>query len=259
MNADANRPQPRPRRFTRKYIWRLLRFFLLALVVVVLGVMVWMANAQVGIYLQPAPSTVTIPPDLPFTPEVITFTGGPDAQTQAPVTLAGWFVPPQNGATVLLLHGYGGNRTQMRRQAEWLYRAGYGLLLYDERASGESTGSVRSYGWQDVADVGGALAFLRGRADVDMTRIGLLGCSIGGMISIRAAAQYPEIRATIADGPAVVASGDLPPPASWAEWLSVIPNWIIDRMLEARLGQAEPPLVSEVISQIEPRPLLLIA
>ena len=94
----------------------------------------------------------------------MTFTGGDG------VTLAGWFAPPENGATIILLHGYGGNRLGMRWHAEVLVEAGYGVLMYDERASGESGGTVRSFGWQDGADVGGAVEYLKRALLLDDTR-----------------------------------------------------------------------------------------
>jgi pimeloyl-ACP methyl ester carboxylesterase len=99
--------------------------------------------------LAPAPSQVEIPDDLAFQVEEVTFQGGDD------LTMAGWFTPPQNGATIILLHGYGGNRTAMMWHAQQLVEAGYGVLLYDERASGESEGQRRSFGWEDPVEVGG--------------------------------------------------------------------------------------------------------
>jgi hypothetical protein len=73
----------------------------------------------------PAPSEVNIPADLGFEVEEVTFT------SEDGVTLAGWFTPSQNGGTVILLHGYGGNRTGMTWHAKQLTKAGFGVLMYD--------------------------------------------------------------------------------------------------------------------------------
>ncbi|HTP09248.1 MAG TPA: alpha/beta hydrolase, partial [Anaerolineae bacterium] len=69
------------------------------------------------------------------------------------ITLKGWYLPSHNGAAVILLHGYGGNRLEMLDRAALLAKHGYGALLYDERASGESGDDQRTFGWLDVNDV----------------------------------------------------------------------------------------------------------
>ena len=55
----------------------------------------------------PAPSRVTIPADLPFEVEEVTFL------SEDGLRIAGWYVPPENGALVILLHSYSGNCTAM--------------------------------------------------------------------------------------------------------------------------------------------------
>ena len=203
--------------------------------------------------IAPAPSDVEAPGDLPFDIEEVTFTGGDN------LTMAGWFVPPENGATVILLHGYSANRTQMLWQAARLVEAGYGALLYDERASGESEGARRSLGWEDSKDVGGALAYLNSRPDVDAGRIGIAGCSVGGQIALASAARYPEIRAVLADGPGIISVADYPPPDNWATALMIWSEFNYDLILEARLGMRRPPPIIKSIGRIAPRPVLLIA
>src|SRR3972149_4968729 len=87
------------------------------------------------------------PADFGFAYEAVTL------QTTDGLTLRGWYIPSRNRAAVIMLHGYGGNRTEMLNRAIVLARHGYGALLYDERASGESDGTQRTFGWQDAADV----------------------------------------------------------------------------------------------------------
>ena len=102
----------------------------------------------------PSPSQVEIPNDLPFEVEEVTFL------SEDGIQIAGWYIPSKNGVTIILLHGYSNNRLGMRWHAERLIEADYGVLMYDERASGESGGKYRSYGWEDERDVGGAIAYL---------------------------------------------------------------------------------------------------
>ncbi|HSD85197.1 MAG TPA: alpha/beta fold hydrolase, partial [Anaerolineae bacterium] len=189
-------PRSRPRRILVATL-KLIGFAMIAFILIGGAVMYYLADQTVRSDLAPAPSQVEIPNGLAFPVEEVTFKGGDD------LTLAGWFAPPQNGATIILLHGYGGNRTAMIWHARKLVEAGYGVLLYDERASGESEGQRRSYGWEDPEDVAGALRYLSERPEVDAQRIAIAGCSIGAQIALQAAARYPALKAVWADGPSI--------------------------------------------------------
>jgi dipeptidyl aminopeptidase/acylaminoacyl peptidase len=122
-----------------------------------------------------------------------------DFQSADGLSLSAWIVPPQNGATVILVHGHGGNRAQLLDDAAILVENGYGALLIDLRNSGGSEDGLTTMGYLEILDVGGALAFLSAQPENDPQRIGLLGHSMGGATAILAAAQYPEIKAVIAE------------------------------------------------------------
>ncbi len=200
----------------------------------------------------PAPSEVNIPADLPFKVQEVTFEGGDNLR------MAGWQVPSQNGATIILLHGYGGNRTQMLWHARQLVRAGYGVLMYDERASGESEGTRRSYGWEDPSDVQGAIRFIEAEAGQTRERIGIAGCSIGGQIALNSAAHYPELEAVWADGPATLRARDIPPPKDPLMALAILGNYSVDWVYEIGLGSEAPAPLVDVIGDISPRPIMLV-
>ncbi|MCB9421552.1 MAG: alpha/beta hydrolase [Ardenticatenaceae bacterium] len=175
------------------------------------------------------------------------------------VMLAGWFVPPQNGAVVILLHGFGGSRGEMIWHAEKLVEAGFGVLLYDERATAESTGDYRSFGWQDTADVTAALDYLNQRSDVNQDKIGMAGCSAGGQIALRSAAQTPEIAAVWAEGASIVRAADYGSENYWLIDIFMLVTHISDGMTARRLGITAPPPLSEIIGNIAPRPIMLLA
>ena len=200
----------------------------------------------------PTPSEVNIPPDLPFAVEEVTFEGGDG------LMMAGWKVPSQNGATIILLHGYGGNRMGMLWHARQLIDAGYGVLMYDERASGESEGTYRSYGWEDTRDVQGAIRFIEAEADNSYERIGIAGCSTGAQIALQAASYYPELEAVWADGPSSARAQDIPPPRNPIIALIVLGNYQLDWMYQVKLGIEPPPPLIEVIGNIAPRPIMLV-
>lgn len=78
---------------------------------------------QGAIYLLARPARAAVccltPADSGFAYEDVTLTASDG------VSLAGWYIPSQNGAAVILLHGYGGSRLGTWFQAQTLAAAGY--------------------------------------------------------------------------------------------------------------------------------------
>lgn len=234
------------------YVLKLTLFAVSAFVLIGGGVMAYESWQSMLLETVPAPSDVEIPSDLPFAVEEVTFAGGDG------LMMACWLVPSQNGGMIILLHGYDSNRLAMRWHAEKLVEAGYGVLMMDERASGESEGAYRSFGWEDPADVGGAVAFLQEHTDAGADHIGAAGCSMGGQIALQSAAYHPQIEAVWADGPAGVRGADHTPPDNWATAISYVSGYLIDRMYEQHLGIEAPAPMIEIIDDIAPRPMMLV-
>ena len=234
------------------YILRLLGFGLAAFLLVSLAIIVYRNWVSLETDTAPAPSRVEIPADLPFNVDEVSFV------SEDGLRIAGWYTPPENGALVILLHGYGSNRTAMIWHAEQLTKAGYGVLMYDERASGESEGKYRSYGWEDARDVTGALVFLDGKSEVNPEKIGIAGCSIGGQIALQSAAYYPQIGAVWADGASTIRARDINRPTNPIFALLVAANYMGDWMFEVKLGIDAPAPMIEIIDDIAPRPIMLV-
>ena len=116
------------------------------------------------------------------------------------VEVSGWYRPTRNGATILVVHGGGGDRTGALAHARLLVRHGYGVLLHDARGRGKSEGTQNSYGWGWPKDVAGAIGFLKARSEVDPARIGALGLSTGADTVIQVAARGTDLKAVVADG-----------------------------------------------------------
>ncbi|MFF8903568.1 CocE/NonD family hydrolase [Streptomyces olivaceoviridis] len=106
-----------------------------------------------------------------------------------------YFTPAGAGRhpAVLLAHGFGGSKDDMRRQAEDLARDGYAVLTWSARGFGRSTGKI---GLNDpkgeVADVSRLIDWLAGQPQVRLDkpgdpRVGVAGGSYGGAISLLAA------------------------------------------------------------------------
>ena len=113
--------------------------------------------------------------------------------------LVGWFIPSQNGAVIMMQHGYKSDRGELLNEAEMMYRHGYGVLLTTVRAHDASDGEMITFGMKEVNDLEAWYLYLITRKDVDPDKIGILGNSYGGMLAIEYAAQNKNIKAVVAD------------------------------------------------------------
>ncbi len=171
------------------------------------------------------------------------------------LTLRGWYLKGENRAAVMIIHGLHGNRANNLDLGEKLVRHGYGVLVFDVRTHGESDGDVMTFGGDDGL---AALAYLQSRSDVDPARIGAMGCSLGGLISVHAAAQSEGIKAVISDGTGITAFQDIPHRTA-EDWFYLPSDWFFFKLLERNTSIYNMPGIVDVISKISPRPLLLIA
>ena len=114
--------------------------------------------------------------------------------------LPAWFIPARGGASgtaVVLVHGWESNRARMLPNARFLHAAGFHTLLFDVRGHGENPPEVLPIsGGEFGADAAAAVAFLRRRPEV--TRVGLLGHSMGAVGAVLAAAAEPGVAALVA-------------------------------------------------------------
>ncbi|MFH8463760.1 alpha/beta fold hydrolase [Streptomyces sp. NPDC017991] len=102
---------------------------------------------------------------------------------------------------VLLTHGFGGDKEDVRKQAENLARDGYAVLTWSSRSFGRSTGKI---GLNDpkgeVADVSKLIDWLAKRPEVELDkagdpRVGVAGASYGGAVSLLAAGYDQRVDA----------------------------------------------------------------
>lgn len=102
---------------------------------------------------------------------------------------------------VLLGHGFGGSKNDVREQAEDLARDGYAVLTWSARGFGRSTGKV---GLNDpdaeVKDVSKLIDWLARQPQVQLDkagdpRVGVAGASYGGAISLLAAGHDRRVDA----------------------------------------------------------------
>lgn len=176
------------------------------------------------------------------------------------LVLSGWYIPSKNRAVIIMVHSVGGSRVQMRHYARALVESGYGVLFFDLRAHARSEGASSAFGWLETNDLLGAVNYVKTRAEIDSNRIGVLGVSLGAQIALRGAAVSPDIRAVWADGPIPIVYKDhLGNTGSVRERL-MVPWWaLVYRVQEWLTGLRQPAPLVEVIHQITPRSVFIVA
>ncbi|WP_370412895.1 alpha/beta fold hydrolase [Streptomyces fradiae] len=102
---------------------------------------------------------------------------------------------------VLLGHGFGGSKDDVRAQAERLARDGYAVLTWSARGFGASTGQIGlNDPEREVKDVRGLVDWLAARPEVLLDkpgdpRVGITGASYGGAVALLAAGHDPRVDA----------------------------------------------------------------
>ncbi len=120
--------------------------------------------------------------------------GGEDVSFESQgTTLRGTFFAPTNGAVVVMAHGLGEDRFRWLDDVEILERHGYGALIYDARAHGESGGDTATWGDLEERDVRAAIDFVMPRA----TKIATAGFSVGSSAVFLEAAGDARVRAIV--------------------------------------------------------------
>jgi len=199
------------------------------ILLIVLGFFFWSTGCMERFFYYPqrGPTPLSLAP--PST-EAVDFTSADGTR------LHGWFVPARDAAaieqrraqpTILHVHGNAGNIISHVYFTEHLPPAGFNVFIFDFRGYGQSEGAAtRRAGL--IADTQAALDHLLARADVDPTRIGLYGQSLGAAIALNVMAERPEIRAAVfesafsswRDAAASAIGGD--PPFFLAAWTAAV-------------------------------------
>jgi pimeloyl-ACP methyl ester carboxylesterase len=177
------------------------------------------------------------------------------------ITLAGWYVPPQEmtGAVVVLLHGGDSDRLGTAWHARQLIQAGYGVLLYDQRATGESTGERAFLGWFDGSDLLAVIDDLTDRPEVEKDRIGVVGLSRGGHVALNAAYLDPDrMSALWLDGIQAQRIDDFPPAENVGERFATLIDTLILKMAEIHLGRPAPPAFVHILAGLDFPPMVIV-
>ncbi|NTX37403.1 alpha/beta fold hydrolase [Myxococcus sp. CA033] len=175
--------------------------------------------------------------------------------TEDGLELRGWYVPSRNRAAVVMAHGLSQTRADLLPEARILRDAGYGVLLFDLRAHGESQGETSTWGDKERLDVRAALAFVRARPDVDPGKVAALGFSIGSAAVAEVAAKDTGVRAVVLLSPFntlwLAAAYDFRRFGFVSQSGALVPFW--------RRGIAlDEVRTIDAVDHIRPRPLLIV-
>ena len=236
----------RSRKRTGNRVLRYLRRLLLVLVALVVAQFVLYPVGYAYVYTHVM--RVGVPEPLPgLTYEDVELT------TSDGLHLAGWYVPSQNGAAVMVTAG----RIHRQEHVRMLAAHGYGVLVFDRRGEGASEGDPMVIGWGGDRDVKAAIAYLQDRPDVDPDRIGGIGLSVGGEMLLETAAETGDLRAVVSEGAGA---------RSYLEVGDVNRSTIVDRLVIAVQSGAVrvlsnepvPPRLTNLVDDIAPTPVFFV-
>ena len=176
--------------------WHIVLLILICLAVAVLG-LVWLCAYTAKKVLHPVSKRKALylwPDEYKMPYDNVYFT------TEDKVNIKGWFIP-YDGAekTIILMHGWGMNRSDILKNTYFLHDLGFNLLYFDFRALGESGGKVSSIGYLETRDVRAAIKYLKETRPESCKKIGLYGLSMGAMVAICEGASNPQISCVAAE------------------------------------------------------------
>jgi len=187
-------------------------------------------------------------------PEPVSF------RSRTGATISGELFHGRSTKTIVLSHGYGDNEVQMLPYAAFLNQADFTVLTYDMRGRGKSGGEAVTVGALEPLDLISAVDYLAARPDIDAQNIGALGLSLGGAVTVIAAAQDRRIKAVVDDSGFSDALSEIGVSFEHFIGLPAFPFAQISVAIsELRAGvNIKNVRPVAVVSQIAPRPLLII-
>jgi len=234
--------------------------------IIAIGAVAWRWSTELVKSPKPDPPSSPDEYDLPFIE--ITF------PSRDGLALHGWFIPAAgvstlssededwgtgSRGTIVLGHGRFGSKDPDLEYVPWLHEAGYNCFLFDFRGHGRSEGDYTSFGVHERKDLLGAIDFLKRKG---ISRLGVLGFSLGAVVGIGTAAECEQIVALVADGAFV----ELRPTLARGAERRHLPGWLVrplgpfilwlaGRRVGADLTESEPLLY---VASLAPRALFVI-
>ena len=182
-----------------------------------------------------------------------------DLATSDGVAFGAWFLrQPSSAQTIVISGGHKGQRQGTLGIGVALWRKGFNVLIYSYRGMPGSDRAPITMGIHEVRELQATIAFARRR--IKDARIGLLGYSMGAVVSLLGAAGEPSVEALVLDSPfadlrqilderirrAILIPGRLFTP-------------VVSLMLRSRVGCTLSDCTPRnILNALEPRPLFFI-
>lgn len=187
-----------------------------------------------------------------------------DALTSADGTrLAGWYIPSGSGTgptgpTVVIVHGWGSNKSAMLDRAVILHDA-YNLLIVDLRNHGQSEAAATTQGIREADDVEAAVDWLQSNKAPEI--IAMLGVSMGAATALNEADDDLRVDALIIEATHATTANAAQARLEGAGYpLSLPGSWAILLGTLIRTGEdvssADP---VQAIERLDDRPVLIIS
>jgi alpha-beta hydrolase superfamily lysophospholipase len=213
------------------------------------------------------------------------------------LTLPDGYKTGERRPAVIVLHGFGSNKNSgnVKIPCDMLSKRGYVTLGFDMRGCGDSEGEKgRVICLEQVADTRSAISFLQTRPEIDPQRIALLGSSFGAAVAIYTGSIDKRVAAVVSSGGWGNGErkfrGQHPGAEQWAKFTAMleegkrhrertgqslmVPRYEIVPIPQELRGHVVPGSIQtfpaetaqsmfdfkaeEVVSQMAPRPLLLL-
>jgi fermentation-respiration switch protein FrsA (DUF1100 family) len=175
------------------------------------------------------------------------------------INFGAWhFRQPGSPQTVIVSGGHKGQRQNSLGISAALWRKGFNVILYSYRGMPGSDRAPITFGIKEVLELQAVIAFARKR--IGKARIGLLGYSMGAVVSMLGAAGEPGVQALVLDSPFSDLRTLLTENVHRASRLPGAPfvrlaGAMLRLRTGVRLADCSP---REVLSSLEPRPLFFI-
>ena len=115
-------------------------------------------------------------------------------------------VAPGPHPAIVMIHGSGAvTRDSLRPFADHFARHGVAVLITDKRGTGQSTGRWARATFDDLADDAVAgVRYLRGRAEIQASAVGVHGMSLGGWVAPLAAVKSRDVAFVVVESAPVM-------------------------------------------------------
>jgi len=103
---------------------------------------------------------------------------------------------------IVLCHGFTGHKAEVHflftKCARNLAKSGFASLRFDFRGSGDSEGEFKDMSLEEeISDAIAAINFVKKQKNIDKNKIGLLGLSMGGLVSAHVVGLVKDIKSLV--------------------------------------------------------------